>query len=406
MVVQLTPGQKCILELLQRKLLSTIQAYRELSLRSAEFERQYLDIDTGIASNNNNKTRDGGASKSDFNLNITILKQIKHIDHELSGLESKIGRISARQKRFTNEILNGNGNNTISKENYFKALGLITKDALDKINLKSGERRRRTTANPRFSHEAIQAKRALEHHSQPSSQQSTRNSSRIEERASRATSTNGRRGRDNLDSNNKPVNSKPATVNVNNNNSSSQQQQVASRITNGRSNGRDNNNSNRNAKTTSNTDKNHNQTNNNLLGGFVTSCLSEHDKQQLQKQFILLQEQIFGKINQITEKREFNGRLEEENNAIRKRGAHMMNLLNEFCQNRAKHARLSGAAGIQKSDLPLNLVKSGGKMAQFLGNLNSSNGKQELLEPGDLWLNLKCDESLEGIESSDNPCEN
>lgn len=141
MSVQLTPGQRCLLDLLQRKLLSTIQSIAKLSLE-----------------------------KQDSGYNPDI-------EGELSRLKEKIRRISARQKRFTLEIINGNGNNTIPKETFFEALGLVTKEALSKLNSKTNERRRRTTANPRFSHEAIQAKRALEPKKPPRSSNISTNSS-------------------------------------------------------------------------------------------------------------------------------------------------------------------------------------------------------------------------------------
>lgn len=133
MGVQLTPGQRFLLDLLQRKLLSTIQSYAKLSLEKQELAQNGKDT-----------------------------KKNDNIDAKLDHLKEKIKRISARQKRFTLEIINGNGNNTIPKESFFEALGLVTREALIKLNSKSNERRRRTTANPRFSHEAIQAKKALE----------------------------------------------------------------------------------------------------------------------------------------------------------------------------------------------------------------------------------------------------
>lgn len=45
------------------------------------------------------------------------------------------------------------------KEDYFAALGLVTKQALKEIQNKKSERKRRTTANPQFSNAAIEAKR-------------------------------------------------------------------------------------------------------------------------------------------------------------------------------------------------------------------------------------------------------
>lgn len=130
MVIQLTAGQMCLLRLMQQKLLGTLKLYAQLRMEEKEATPGSL--------------------------------QQRAIVGELNRLRDKIKRISARQKRFTSEIINGNGINTIPKESYFKALGLVTKETLSQLNSKSSERRRRTTANPRFSHEAIQAKKALQ----------------------------------------------------------------------------------------------------------------------------------------------------------------------------------------------------------------------------------------------------
>lgn len=127
--IQVGPGHRFLLDLLQRKLLETIESYVKL---------------------NNEKHVDNQNQQTIVGL-------------QLSRLEEKIKRISARQKRYTLEIIKGNGINTIPKESFFAALGLITREALHKLNSKTNERRRRTTANPRFSHEAVQARRlALE----------------------------------------------------------------------------------------------------------------------------------------------------------------------------------------------------------------------------------------------------
>lgn len=79
---------------------------------------------------------------------------------ELKKLRDKIKRLALNQKQFSSEILSGRGNNTIPKETFLQALGLVTKEEFTKLTSKSNERRRRKTANPRFSHEAIQAKKA------------------------------------------------------------------------------------------------------------------------------------------------------------------------------------------------------------------------------------------------------
>lgn len=127
--------------MLQRKLLSTVQTYSKLSCQ----RRQYLQ---------DSATEDSNT--------------IDELDTRLASLKDRIRKLSARQKRFTYEIISGNGNNTIPKESFFEALGLLTKEALTKLNSKTKERRRRTTANPRFSHEAIQARRIVNSRKPPS----------------------------------------------------------------------------------------------------------------------------------------------------------------------------------------------------------------------------------------------
>lgn len=47
----------------------------------------------------------------------------------------------------------------IRKEQFLRGLGLVTKEALSELQNKKSVRKRRTTANPHFSHEAIEAKR-------------------------------------------------------------------------------------------------------------------------------------------------------------------------------------------------------------------------------------------------------
>lgn len=156
--IQLTPGQKCLLDLLQRKLLNTVQSYSKLSIQKRSLES------TSPSRNNNNN-----------NNNINHNHSVDDLDSKLLLLKDRIRRLSAKQKRFTYEIISGNGNNTIPKESFFEALGLLTKEALAKLNSKTKERRRRTTANPRFSHEAIQARRIVNSKKPPankSSQQS------------------------------------------------------------------------------------------------------------------------------------------------------------------------------------------------------------------------------------------
>ena len=136
MKVQLKAGHRHLLDLLQRKLLENVELYARLASSRGQQSNE-------LGTRNNSDESDA-------------------IEVRLRLLKEKMKRISARQNYFTKQIMHGNANNTISKETYLNALGLVTKEASHKLNTRPVERRRRTTANPRFSHEAIQAKKALE----------------------------------------------------------------------------------------------------------------------------------------------------------------------------------------------------------------------------------------------------
>lgn len=235
MTTSMTDGQRCLLDILQRKLWNTILLYARLS-----------------------------QEKSEKN------------EAELKRLKERIRRISGRQKRFTLEIIKRNGNNSIPKESFFESLGLVTKEALAKLNSKTNERRRRTTANPRFSHEAIQAKRALEPRFK---RENTRRPPR--------------------------------------------------------------------------------QTNN---GNEVV----EANDRELFVQFENLQKQITSKVSSINDKRESNKRLEKQNELIRKRGLDIISAINMINPHTDSSNQLS------QSDQPT--------------------------PPLDLWIDMKCDESLDGLD--------
>lgn len=104
-----------------------------------------------------------------LNLIQTRLLNLLYAYHtrQHEALRGKIYRISARQNRFTKKILSGD----YTKNVFLGALGLVTKEDLAKLKAKSNERRRRTTANPRFSYQAIQAKRESESRTPTTKQQ-------------------------------------------------------------------------------------------------------------------------------------------------------------------------------------------------------------------------------------------
>lgn len=235
MTTSMTDGQRCLLDILQTKLWETILLYAKLS-----------------------------QEKSEKN------------EAELKRLKERIRRISGRQKRFTLEIIKRNGNNSIPKESFFEALGLVTKEALAKLNSKTNERRRRTTANPRFSHEAIQAKRALE---------------------PRFKRENTRR---------------PARQATNSNE------------------------------------------------------VVEANDRELFVQFENLQKQITSKVSSINDKRESNKRLEKQNELIRKRGLDIISAINMI------NTHTDSSNQLSQSDQPT--------------------------PPLDLWIDMKCDESLDGLD--------
>lgn len=267
-MVQVTPGQRCILNLLERKLLKTAETYANLY-------------------------KEGGKSVS---------------YSELERLRAKLKRISARQKRFTSEIVNGNGNNTIPKESFLQALGLVTKEVYNKLNSKTNERRRRTTANPRFSHEAIQAKRALE----PISKERRENAKRQQQNATNNGSHTGRRSN-----------------NSNNNN----------------------NNNNNDAKKAANTAD---------AGTDAFSMLN-----------LLLAERLNAKYTQIQVKSERNQKLLKANEKI-------LNAINKFKANAT--AQSAAAIGITTTT------------NSAVGTIISAT------EPSDIWIDMKCDESLDGLD--------
>lgn len=334
--LQLTPGQRCLLDLLQRKLLNTIKLYANLSL-----EKQNSSV-----MGKEESVNDG-------------------VEAEMQRLKDKIRRISARQKRFTLEIINGNGNNTIPKESFFQALGLVTKEALSKLNSKTNERRRRTTANPRFSHEAIQAKRALEPLQKRLEPRVTKEK---RETNSRKPHKNQQQQNNNIETSNNINKTNISSNNSNNNNTanesciekeSSQQQALHS-----------NNNSN-NPRSSSRSSLGGNSKNRSLIG--------HNDRGELLAQFGNLQKQIVTKVNQIKSKRESNKRLEKQNELIRKRGLDLISTINMINPN------LTFQEGTQLS-------------TNTTQHSQNDETVQSQTEPLDIWIDMKCDESLDGLD--------
>lgn len=378
--VQLTPGQRCLLDLLQRKLLNTIQSYAKLSLESFDSGDQSATVD------------------------------------ELQRLKDRIRRISARQKRFTLEIINGNGNNTIPKESFFQALGLVTKEALNKLNSKTNERRRRTTANPRFSHEAIQAKRALEplqRRLEPRVSKDRRESARKLQRQQQPNSGGGG-GANNIintnssqntataniiDNNSPHITANNNNININNNNNNSNnvvdQQSTNNGAkggggcgSNGNGNGNGNNNNNNSTITNSrSSSRAASNTSGNELANQKRHQTLQNETRNLVVQYNDLERQISAKVNQIKSKRENNRRLEKQNELIRKRGLDIISAINILNPNFQVSA--SDDNGQHLNDLVANSQQN-----------NTGQGDQttQSAEPLDIWIDMKCDESLDGLD--------
>lgn len=350
MSVQLTPGQRCLLDLLQRKLLNTIQSYAKLSVEKQE-----------------------SGYRPD-------------IESELLRLKEKIRRISARQKRFTLEIINGNGNNTIPKETFFEALGLVTKEALSKLNSKTNERRRRTTANPRFSHEAIQAKRALE-------PLQKRLDSRVSRDKRETASKKAPRNQPNNNSNNTVSTNKnindandstnriiSSTNNVNNkNNPSIGKGNIQQSINNNISNNTNSNNNNNNATRSSSRN----------------AAASNRERELMKKQiatFGYLRKEVNAKREHVNKKRLSNLKLEKFNEEIRRRGLGIINALANLKQgNNDVHEENQ----ISQQQQPVSMLFNNNNNNQSQTNERSS---LQSTDPIDVWIDLKCDESIDGID--------
>lgn len=361
MSVQLTPGQRCLLDLLQRKLLNTIQSYAKLSLEKQE---------------------------SGYNPDI---------EGELSRLKEKIRRISARQKRFTLEIINGNGNNTIPKETFFEALGLVTKEALSKLNSKTNERRRRTTANPRFSHEAIQAKRALEplhkrleprvtRDKRETSKKPARNQSNTSNNSSNNNNNNSTN--DNVDSTNR-INSSRANNNINNNKNNS-------------SNGKGNiqQSMNNNIHNTNNSNDNNSNNNDGARSSIRNSAATRFREREIMKQqvatFGYLRKEVIAKMENINHKRQSNKKLEELNEEIRRRGLGIINALSNLKQDKKNNDDNNDDDDVHEE----NQVSQQPAASVLLNNHNQTSevSSSQSTDPIDVWIDLKCDESIDGLD--------
>lgn len=76
------------------------------------------------------------------------------LDQELGRLQASMKKFSAKQKRFRQILVHREPVIDTTKELFLEALGLVTREASIKLKNKSTERKRRKTANPRYSHEA------------------------------------------------------------------------------------------------------------------------------------------------------------------------------------------------------------------------------------------------------------
>lgn len=394
-----TPGQKCLLDLLQRKLLSTIQAYSKLSRESQQSE----------------------------------ISRQEEIEGELNKLRDKIRRISARQKRFTLEIINGNGNNTIPKETFFQALGLITKEALSKLNSKSNERRRRTTANPRFSHEAIQAKRALEPLHKRQLDQRTRDSKREASRRPQKSNNNNTNNTNNnpsnfnttnqqasnesphnVNSNSNPssysTNSSSKKINFNSSSGTNHQQNITGNNSNAISNSRSTNNTNANTNTAhfshNHTDNQPHKTSKEISNQIVL----QKERNELLNQYGILQMHINKRVNQIVDKRESNRHLEKQIELMKKRGLDLVtaiHLIDPTVKFLDDGQLISNSSNIKIDDHTT--ISNEAEQKSKVGHHDAQEKQLEKgeqrgasqysnAEPLDIYIDMKCEESLDGLD--------
>lgn len=363
MSVQLTPGQRCLLDLLQRKLLNTIQNYAKLSVEKQE-----------------------SGYRPD-------------IESELLRLKEKIRRISARQKRFTLEIINGNGNNTIPKETFFEALGLVTKEALSKLNSKTNERRRRTTANPRFSHEAIQAKRALEplqkrlepRVSRDKRETASKRAPRNQPNNNNNNSNNTVATNNNINHDNDSINRISGnTNNVNNKNNSSI----------GKANIQQSMNNINNNTTTNNSNSNSNNNNNATRSSSRNAAASSRERELMKKQistFGYLKKEVNAKREHVNKKRLSNLKLEKFNEEIRRRGLGIINALANLKQGNNDVHEDNQISQQQPVSMLFNNNNNNNNNDNNQSQTNERSSLQST-DPIDVWIDLKCDESIDGID--------
>lgn len=299
--VALAPGHRYLLDLLQRKLLQNIELYARL--------------------NSDRESTQGNRSR---------------IEAELFRLRGKIKRISARQRRYTLEIINGNSTNTIPKESFFQALGLVTREALTKLNSKTSERRRRTTANPRFSHEAVQARRlAIE----PLQQKRSNGESASARREARE-AINSKRETKELVPTRREAKSRRTRKNHNSNNN--------------------NNNVNKSVNSNKNNDNNNNSKVNNIKETQPPNEIVSADE---------LKKLIDARLRLIESKKATNMKLQQENENIKKLSLGILDALKLIIPS------LTTVPESRDEHIP------NGSLQQAINH--------------DLWIDMKCDESLD-----------
>lgn len=470
--IQLAPGHRCLLNLLQRKLLTNVENYARLSLKLRHAKLR--DIQYSEASNladgrsnfergdtedrrqqqqrcnqaGNNSLGDGGNINNNHHHqqhhtrkpqlaqnampDVHDEEDVELIECELTRLRDKIRRISARQKRYTMELINGNGNNTIPKEEFFSALGLVTKEALAKLNSKSNQRRRRTTANPRFSHEAVQARKLLE----PLQKKLDRESRQMRDSTNRKGEQIGRKSQRTQSQNNK---SNATGTHVQNNNNflqnnakNNRNQQLQDNNNNNSGTNRRNNNS-RNASNNNNK-VNHNQqasnganTASNEKGPHPSSTRSQRQQQQQQSsgdnkrdnssarfaiqtehrellaQYNRLQQELANKSDKVKAKRESNEKLEKQNEIYRKKGLDLLNTM-KLTDDTEKLLSCSAEQQASAKSTGSNInnrqcqSKSCGKSTAFEAQNQAQLLKGHVGSAPDFLINMQCDESLDGVD--------
>lgn len=408
-----------LLEITQRKLLQTLQEYQNLNLHKNKFNGSREECES-LLQKLRTRIKRFSDKQSRFklgitggNLNIgqekleTLLNEQQKPHSATNVVDAPTKKIHSSSDTISQGLKLTNATNQtlpcqlqkieneveISKEEFLEALGLVTKEALIKLQSKSSERKRRKTANPRFSHEAIQAKqisRAIQ------LAVIKRSSERVQKQVSLL-----KKSENSLRST--PQNINNATSSNNNDrkqtNTRSSKQKVSSQNsvnTNANNNRRlcsDDNNATSTLpnKSFSTKTKSQNANKRHRDAAYKSSCNDEGSKpsnskvvernqrgnlscaveeRKLLHEKELLTSRLGSLRKMLKSKEEANERLLKENENIRKLGLDIVSVINLF-----------GRSVLFEEDIP-----------------QVQNYSQQTAEPLDIWIDMKCEESLNDMD--------